>query len=122
MLKLKGVLASLELMVSLPIVSAGVIFLLVSYNNTIVGINLLGSSQTFQLKAYSTSQELITVINDFGLNFSAADQLSQNYSILYMLNYSIQNFSYLNSQSCTPQKICRVAEISGNSYILVVKK
>lgn len=122
MLKQKGIIASLELMVSLPLVSAAVIFLLISYNNTIFGMNNIGSSQSFQLKAYSTSQELIKVINDFGLNFTGAGQLSQNYSAIYLLNYSIQNFSLLNSKSCSSSKICRVAEISGKSYLLVVEK
>src|SRR5690348_16390268 len=98
MLKLKGIIVSLELIISLPLSCAGVIFLLSSYNNAILGMNALGNSQTFQLKAYSTSQELIKAINDFELNFSSAGQLLQNYSIIYSLNYSIWNFTTVNSK------------------------
>ncbi|MDE1869902.1 MAG: hypothetical protein KGH71_02860 [Candidatus Micrarchaeota archaeon] len=122
MLKIKGIIASLELMISLPLFFAAVIFLITSYNNTVVGITSLGGAQAFQLKAYSTSQELISVIDNFGLNFSEVAQLSRNYSSIYLLDYSIQNFSYLNSQKCSPQKICRVVEISGRPYLLVVEK
>ncbi|MDE1845814.1 MAG: hypothetical protein KGH53_00825 [Candidatus Micrarchaeota archaeon] len=121
MLRLKAVLGSLEMMISLPLISAGVIFLIFSYQHSLNGLSSLSGAQALELKQYATSQELITVLKNFNLSRANSVLLAQNYSALYHLNYSIQNLSSLLLFSCIPPQACRIIEVRGDSLLLVIR-
>lgn len=120
MLSFKAFLVSFDMLVALPIASFGIIFLLTSYHSSSMQLEAFSASKSLQLDLYLKSQEALNAIEKAGLGYQEASQLLANYSSTSPFYFRLLPFSNKTSSICLGNNICRIAEISNNSYFLVV--
>lgn len=115
----KCAMISLDLLVAIPIALAASYLLFTNFSQS---SNYQVNSFSFyadRLNKYTASQELASAIDTSNINYSSAIKLVDSQSILFGFNISIIG---LNANTiCTEASVCRIIEIGGHSYILVVK-
>ncbi len=118
---MKGILVSLDMIIALPIASATILLLISSYHSNVSQLSGLAANETAQLNLYDKSQILVGTLNKLHLNYSESTLLINNYSTFNLLNSTIENFDTVNSTTCIGIVVCRIVQINGNSYLLVIK-
>jgi hypothetical protein len=113
----KLMIVSLDLMLALPIVTAGFAFLFSSIASSQPYLADLAVSQNITLSMLSVSQRISAAIGLEGLNYSEAEGLASSLAYAGGVSYRIQK----DPVGCgMPSTLCRVITISGSAYVLVL--
>ena len=107
------------MLVAIPIALAASYLLFASFASSAGYQVNVSSYYSSRLDQYTVSQELASAIDLGAISYSQASTLLKSESALMHLNISIEPLRAENS--CTRASICRIVEVEGNSYILVVE-
>ncbi len=119
MKKYKAVMISLDILIAMPIALATVYLLIYSAKSTI-GYQLSSSSfYSAKLYQYSISQYLTGSIENGNLDYANAIQLLNSEARQFKISMSIKNTSE-SVKYCDYYSTCRIVEIGGDSYLLVI--
>ncbi len=113
----KLVLVSLDLMLALPILTAGFAFLFSSIGGSQSYLFALANSQDRYVNLLSSSQKMAIALDSRPMNYSSAASFASETAIGEGLSASLD----VNPDSCyAPFTLCRLVTVSGDSYFLVL--
>ena len=113
----KLVLVSLDLMIALPILTAGFAFLFSSIGGSQSYLFALANSQDRYVNLLSSSQKIVLTLDSQLMNYSSAARFAYETAIGEGISASLDS----NPDSCyEPFTLCRLVTVSGNSYFLVL--
>ncbi len=113
----KLVLVSLDLMLALPILTAGFAFLFSSIGGSQSYLLTLANSQDRYLNLFSSSQKIATVLDSQRMNYSSAASFASETAIGEGMSATLGP----SPDSCyAPFTLCRLVTVSGDSYFLVL--
>ena len=118
MLRNKGMLISLDLLVSLPVISASLLLIYHGLVGGLLQVQAIAKSQNANLNLYEKSQVAILISQQADLNLSSLS------AYLPYLNSSGLNFSLLSPYSnftCPYGGVCRIIVLRGNAYFMVAR-
>ncbi|MDE1825071.1 MAG: hypothetical protein KGH61_03275 [Candidatus Micrarchaeota archaeon] len=118
MLRNKGMLVSLDLLVSLPVISASLLLIYHGLAGGLLQVQAIAKSQTATLNLYEKSQVAILLSQQATLNLSGFS--------LYLsyLNSGGLNFSLIAQYpnfTCPYSSVCRIIVLRGKAYFMVAK-
>lgn len=113
----KMVIVSLDLMLALPVLTAGVVFLFSSISGSQSYLLAQAKSQGRYISLLSSSQRIAGALDSQEMNYSSAVALASGMAAEGGLSASI----VASADSCgVPNAMCRLVTISGSSYFLVL--
>ena len=120
MSKIIGALISLDLTISLPIVSTAVLLLLYTWHMQTLSLSSLSTNSVMQLKLYTISQIIASVIDSYPENNSGLISFISNYSSENLIQSQILQLSNSSPAGCETMGVCRIVTLNGKSIILVL--
>lgn len=113
----KLVLVSLDLMLALPILTAGFAFLFSSIGGSQSYLLTLAKSQDRYLGLLSSSQRIASVLDSQQMNYSSAERFASEAAAEEGISARMSS----DANACgAPLTVCRLVTVSGNSYFMVL--
>ena len=104
--------------IAIPIAMLSIIFLVHGINNSQSYYLAYARFSYLQIKYYSVSQQMLSVLNSEDENYSAYSNTVQNLSKFYNVSAKIANLT--DYPECS-KSFCRIVQVHGATKILMIK-
>ncbi|MDE1855732.1 MAG: hypothetical protein KGH49_00650 [Candidatus Micrarchaeota archaeon] len=118
---MEGILVSLDIMLALPIAFASMTLILGCYHAYSGQLGQVGVASSQQLGLYDKSQLMAQSLSNLHLDPVQSVSFVKNYSNANRIDSALLPIGYLNGTSCLGLVACRIVEVEGNTYLLVVR-